>query len=646
MRQLLVRRALVTLGATALVVPFLGAAGASADPGARVTVPGTVPAWAQPAQATGSVAGSDPVSFTVALPLRDAAGADRLAQDLSNPNSASYGNYLTPAQFNARFAPTDAAVARVKGFLAGQGISVTGVAQGNRWVSATGTAAQVNKAFGTVLKTYAYDGRRLHAPSTAVSVPSSVAADVAQVTGLDDGAQLRHPFHAQATDAGPFAGAAVAPGAAKPTPSQCSTYWNEHTQTVPSAYGKTSFPTYICGYSPTQLQSAYGVSGPIRAGQDGHGVTVAIIDAYASPTMQSDANAYAAAFGQPKFKPGQYTETVFQPFNLQDECGGEAGWNGEETLDVEAVHSLAPGAKVHYIGAQNCDTGIDDALNYVVQNHVADLVSNSYGNNGEEIAAAEIQLEHSIFLQAAIEGIGMYFSSGDAGDEAEAGNTTHPEADYPASDPLVTAVGGTSLGVDQHNNYLFETGWGTDIDTIDFTGTTAQYSQPLPGFFWGGGGGGTSMLFDEPWYQRGTVPGSLTHAQGGGAKRVVPDVATVADPYTGFAIGETVNGTFELGAIGGTSLACPVFAGIQALASTGRHHGIGFANPLLYALGGSPAYRDVTPSNGKVAVANPSGTYLASFDHDSSLRTARGYDNVTGLGSPRGVAFLLAERFF
>jgi subtilase family serine protease len=643
MRPQLVRRALATLGATALVVPFLGSGAAMAAPD-RVTVPGTSPSWAQPAKATGTPAASDSVTFAVALPLRDAAGADRLAQDLTDPNSETYGNYLTAAQFNARFAPTDAAVARVKSFLAGQGITVTGVADGNRWVAANGSVAQVNKAFGTVLRTYAWDGKQLKAPSTPVSVPASVAGDVAQVTGLDDGALLRHPFNKSVSDAGSSASPqAVQPGATRPPASTCSTYWGQHSQTLPAAYGKTAFPTYICGYSPAQLQDAYGVDGAIKSGVDGHGVTVAIIDAYASPTMLSDANTYATTFGQPAFKAGQYTETVFQPFNLQDECQGEAAWNGEQTLDVEAVHSMAPGAKVHYIGAQNCDYGIDDALNYVVQHHTADIVSNSYGNAGEEVAPAEIQLEHSIFLQAAIEGIGMYFSSGDSGDNAVAGATTHPEADYPASDPLVTAVGGTSIAIDQHNNYQFETGWGTYLDFVDFSGTTAAYSSALPGDFWAGAGGGTSMVFDEPWYQRGTVPSALTRAQGGGPKRVVPDVAAVGDPYTGFAIGETTGGVFELGSIGGTSLACPLVAGIQALASTGRHHAIGFANPVLYSLNRA-SYRDVAPHS-TVAVSNPSGSYLSTFDHDTSLKTARGYDDVTGLGSPKGFSFLLAERW-
>jgi subtilase family serine protease len=334
---------------------------------------------------------------------------------------------------------------------------------------------------------------------------------------------------------------------------------------------------------------------------------------------------------------------VFTPFQLQDECGGEEGWNGEETLDVEAVHSLAPGAKVQYVGARDCDQGIDEAINWVIQHQAANIVSNSYGNLGEDVPASEIAKEHAMLVQAAAQGIGFYFSSGDSGDEVTIGNTLSAQPDYPASDSFATAVGGTSLAVDAANQYQFETGWGTDIARVDYTKTPAAYTAPPPGSFRFGAGGGTSTVFAQPKYQKDKVPAALSRQFGGAPMRVSPDVAAVADPYTGFAIGETVGGKFQLSAIGGTSLACPVFAAIQALASTGRHTAIGFANPLLYGLKSS-VYHDVVPQRTPVAVATPSGSALVTFDRDSTLSTSFGYDNVTGLGSPRGGALLSAER--
>src|SRR5262249_36921560 len=161
----------------------------------------------------------------------------------------------------------------------------------------------------------------------------------------------------------------------------------------PSAYGKTSFPTNNCGYTAAQMRGAYGLQASENKGNTGKGVTVAIIDAYASPTMLADSDALSASQGEPQLTagtgPGQYSETVLGPQDLQDECG-PAGWNEEESLDVEAVHAMAPGAAIHYVGAPDCDTGIDTAVNYVIQNHTADIVSNSYGFVGEDGLGSEV----------------------------------------------------------------------------------------------------------------------------------------------------------------------------------------------------------------------------------------------------------------
>jgi subtilase family serine protease len=124
---------------------------------------------------------------------------------------------------------------------------------------------------------------------------------------------------------------------------------------------------------------------------------------------------------------------------------------------------------------------------------------------------------------------------------------------------------------------------------------------------------------------------------------VVPDVAALADPYTGFAVGRTIGGTYTVQTWGGTSLACPLFAAVQAVASTGRHTAIGFANPLLYSLAGTGAYHDVVPQRAPVALATPSGSALITEDRDSSLLTSFGYDEVTGVGSPNGKALAKAE---
>ncbi len=175
--------------------------------------------------------------------------------------------------------------------------------------------------------------------------------------------------------------------------------------------------------------------------------------------------------------------------------------------------------------------------------------------------------------------------------------------------------------------------------TTDFT----DYQQPLPASFLFGAGGGTSTLFRQPAYQRGVVRSSLSRKFGGKPMRVVPDVAADADPYTGYLVGQTVGGAFSTYAIGGTSLACPVIAGIQALASQGLSAPLGFANPTLYRLAGSKAYHDVVPTRAPMGVTNPTGSYLVTLDQDSSLQTGLKYDDVTGNGSPNGTRFLNAQ---
>ncbi|MCW2817635.1 MAG: hypothetical protein JWR42_422 [Marmoricola sp.] len=638
------RTLLVGLGAAALCVPLAaaGAASAAPAPGAngRGAVGHTRPPWATPSRAVGTVDPSSRLSVRVSLAPQDASAAEAFASSVSDPASPDYGDYLSPSAYAARFGPDSSAATRVSRFLEGQGLDVAAPAAGRQWVQATGSVAQLDKAFGTTLKTYAFDGRTLRAPGDTVTVPDAVAADITTVTGLTT-PQLRAPRSQRIAPQGATGRGAVAPDAGRPPATECSTYWGEHQQTVPKVDGTTRVNTFECGLGPATLRTVYGTTAAVRSGNDGRGQTVAVIDAYANPTMRADADRYSAGQGEPGFRPGQYTETVFTPFTLQDECGGEDGWNGEEALDVEAVHAMAPGADIHYVGARNCDTGIDEAVNHVIANHTADIVSNSYGFTGEAVDPSEIALEHNMFLQAVSEGIGFYFSSGDDGDNVIDGLS--PQPDYPASDPAVTAVGGTSELVDRTGGSVATTGWETALDRIDYTGATATYTEPLPGSFVFGAGGGRSTIFAQPSYQRGVVPGALSNDRGR-QNRVAPDIAADADPYTGFYYGYTGQSpTYAEDTIGGTSLACPLIAGIQAVAQQGRRTPIGFANPLLYSLE-KQAFTDVTPQKRPIRFASTVGSYTGTFEAGDTQRTRPGYDDITGRGTPNGQEFLSGER--
>ncbi|MFC4498855.1 MULTISPECIES: S53 family peptidase [Streptomyces] len=613
-------------GALALGIP----AAHAADGPARDTLAGTRPAWATAKADKGATSDSSQVHARVYLAGRDATGLAAYAKAVSDPRSAAYGKYLSAKQAQARFGATKAQVAAVRSWLTAAGLKVTGTTQ--HYVSVSGDVAAAEKAFGTQLHNYAKGSKTYRAPSKTASAPAGLDGAVLTVTGLDNA-----PHRASSKDELP------PPDAVFKNAGPFSSYYGSTTaSTLPSAYGK-KIPYAVQGYTGKQLRAAYG------AGRyTGKHVRVAITDAYASPTIALDAATYAKAHGDKFWKTGQLTQVLPSDYTKTEECGA-AGWYGEETLDVEAVHAVAPAADVTYVGAASCyDDDLLDSLSKVVDNHLADIVSNSWGdieaNQTPDLAAAYDQ----VFQFGAVEGIGFYFSSGDNGDEVA--NTGTKQVDTPANSAWVTAVGGTSLAVGKGDKYLWETGWGTEKASLSADGKSWT---GFPGAFTSGAGGGTSKTVAEPFYQKGVVPNALAKANSAAGNRVVPDISAIADPNTGFKVGQTQ--TFPDGSqqyseyrIGGTSLAAPVIAAVQALAQEARGgKAIGFANPSIYSKFGSRVYHDVTdnPTGSGLAVARVDFansydasdgllTSVRSLGKDSSLSAVKGYDDVTGVGTP------------
>jgi subtilase family serine protease len=262
-----------------------------------------------------------------------------------------------------------------------------------------------------------------------------------------------------------------------------------------------------------------------------------------------------------------------------------------------------------------------------------------------------VNVMHSILVRAAGEGVSMYYSAGDG-----------PGVLVPSSDPYATAVGGTSLGLDQSNKRLFETGWSNDVLGNNGDGTYTNFGIAAAS------GGGDSLLWNEPAYQKGVVPSSMTSPGAGNRntpERAVPDVGALADLTTG--IGEAVtepgqNGaadTYQVFPEGGTSLAAPLVAGIVAAAEQGQSSSFGFLNPALYSLAGSGALNDPLPITASSPAADQ-GVYCAAqacigapssvwtFDDEDPTATnqvtAKGYDTMTGVGTPNGQAFINALR--
>ncbi|MFF1279625.1 protease pro-enzyme activation domain-containing protein [Streptomyces sp. NPDC058299] len=614
-------------GALALGMP----AAHAADSPARDTLKGSRPAWATAKADKGATSDRAQVRARVYLAGRDAAGLAAYAKAVSDPGSPLYGKYLSAKKAQARFGATKAQVAAVTSWLKSAGLTVTGVTP--HYVAVSGDVAAAEKAFGTQLHNFAKGSKTYRAPARTASVPAGLKGAVLTVTGLDNA-----PHKATHDDELP------PPDAVYKNSGPFSSYYGSNTaSTLPDAYGH-KIPYAVKGYTGEQLRAAYGAGA-----YTGKHVRIAITDAYASPTIAADAGRYASKNGDAPWKNGRLRQVLPDAYNSTEDCGA-AGWYGEETLDVEAVHAVAPNAAVTYVGAASCnDDDLLDSLHKVVDHHLADIVSNSWGDTEASQTPDRAAAYDQVFQLGAVEGIGFYFSSGDDGDEVA--NSGTKQVDSPANSAWVTAVGGTSLAVGKGDSYQWETGWGTEKATLSADGKSWTN---FPGAFTSGAGGGTSKTVAEPYYQKGVVPDSLAEANSATGNRVVPDIAAVADPNTGFLVGQTQ--TFPDGSqqyseyrIGGTSLAAPVIAAVQALAQEARGGtALGFANPVIYArYGKRGVFHDVTdnPTGSGLAVArvdfanglDASGGLLysaRSLGKDSSLSAVKGYDDVTGVGSP------------
>jgi subtilase family serine protease len=652
----LLAAALTAGSACALAAGILTPAALAQTATARAAIAGTHPAWANesrrvsPAQVT-----SGPVSARVYLAGQDPAGLSAVATAVSTPDNALYGQYLSPEEVRARFGPSDGAISAVRAWLTGAGLTVTGVDDRVAgYVEASGSVQTAAEAFGVTFGTFmGPDKKADRAPEQEATVPASLAPYVLTVRGLDTAAHYMRP-----------ADTLPPPGQNYWIAGPCSGFYGEAIAfNEPFAYGLPQ-PWTNCGYTPSQIRGAYHVT---ESGMTGKGQTVAIVDAYASPTMLSDANEYAKITGDQPFKTGQYTQDLSSTweYTAADECDAQ-GWYNEETLDVESVHGQAPDANVVYVGAASCeDSDLVDALALIVYNHLASIVSNSWGEPYD--TASLVPVYNVVFQAGAAEGIGFFFSSGDSGyeDPAEDPGSDQLQVDFPPASPYVTAVGGTSLAIGKFNNYEFETSWGTLLDPLAAGGKSWEYTPPglYPDYYDGSSGGGVSTVFTQPFYQAGVVPKSLATALPNGTTspqpmRVVPDVSALADPSTGLLLGETTlqpDGTtyaFSLSRLGGTSLACPTFAGIEADAQQAAGHPLGFANPAIYRRYGTDAFNDVTDHPfGAAPLAEvrsnytnpytktgPLLTYLRTLGIDgegaAALPAVKGYDDSTGVGSP------------
>jgi len=606
---------------------------------------------------------------------------DVLAQTVSaqqDAASASFQQWTDSGAVNAKFAPTAAEVREVQSFLSSRGLKVTGIGPQNAFVSATGTAAQVQSAFGVQMHDFRLAGQTFSSNTTKPSLPASVKPLVSFVGGLND--FRPHPMNRWASDPdgpGRFVGTKLsaapnglifsascfrAPQAVHFTSADADAFYfgNRYGTDITNTDPGTVAP---CGYQPSEIADAYNLDKLYQRNLDGRGQTVAIVDAFGSITIQQDVDTFSQAMGLP---PADLT-IIGTPTESDFSGSPNAGWADETTLDVEWVHAIAPGAKIILVVTP--DNSFDNLFAGIItasQQPGVTAISNSWGNvelaTDPEFRAAT----DAVFQSIAAKGISVHFSSGDDGDEAI--NLGMADADWPASSPFVTAIGGISLSLNRHQEIAFQTAWGNNITEI--ADTIALGSPPLDPVnnegFQGGGGGGISDVYAKPSFQR-HLPGS---------RRMVPDISWLADPFTGVEIVITgdAQGDQFIGVIGGTSLSCPMFSGLWAIASQRAGHKLGQAAASIYNLGndaitdvrtvGSPAdVSGVIHDAGGIAIEVPSDLaaplqnvpdffsalynspfstrwFVLTFGTDSTLAAGNGYDLATGLGTPNPPAFV------
>jgi subtilase family serine protease len=393
-------------------------------------------------------------------------------------------------------------------------------------------------------------------------------------------------------------------------------------------------------YDPAQFQTAYNEQPLFNSGITGKGQTIVIVDSFGSPTIRADLATFDAEFNlpaPPSLKIIQPAGTV--PAYDPTDANGDVGWAGETNLDVEWSHAMAPGASILLVETPVAETEgtagfpqIVKAENYVVSHHLGQVISQSFGATEPTFPSrAAIAGLRGAYFNALRNHVTVLAATGDAGatDYSNAAGTllyTHPAVDWPSSDPLVTAVGGTQLA-------LFSTGQRAQADRVWNDSTNYGLNEQLfggPGPFATGTGGGKSAIFARPWYQD-SVAGVT------GPSRGVPDISMsgacsgLADTYQSFA-GQPAGWYVTCG----TSESTPLFAGIVALADQMAGRSLGLINPALYAMSAAhaPGLADVTAGNNDV-----------SFIQDNTLIRVKGYHAAPGYDLASGVGTVNAALF-
>jgi kumamolisin len=378
-----------------------------ATTGAMKKLVGHIPAKVKEMSDQGRLADDQEVPVTIALELNNEADLDQTLAGMYQPGSPNYQKYMTPAEFQAKYAPTDAQIEQTKALLASQGLTNLTVSANKLYIKATGSAATMNAAFHTELHQYKAEAseKAYFAPAYDLQVPTGSA--IKAVVGLQNIAEAKpHAVKARAD--------------------------SPHTGSGPNG-----------GYIPSEITTAYNIPSSLN----GAGQTLAVfeLDGYNA----SDITAYEAKFGLPN--------VPLQNVLVDGATGTAGGGANEVTLDIELMIAVAPGAsKILVYEGPNDEQSILDVYGKIANDNLAQSVSTSWGSVETSLPVSTLQAESVVFKQMAAQGQTIYSAAGDNGADD---NGSSLSVDDPSSQPYVVGVGGTKLTIASGGAYQSETTW-------------------------------------------------------------------------------------------------------------------------------------------------------------------------------------------
>jgi uncharacterized protein (TIGR03437 family) len=565
----------------------------------RVRLAGHLPGQAKPENDDGPVDPSMPL-HSLSLVLKPSAAQqadlDQLLAGQQDSSSPDYHRWLTPEEFADRFGVSPDDLRKIADWLGQQNLTVTGTGRARNWVSFSGTAQQVQDAFGLEIHRFRTNGEAHFSNVTEPSLPAALDVVVRGIHGLND--FRMQPRHIR-----------------KPSPESMSANYTS---------GKGSH--YL---APDDIAAVYNIKPLYDAGINGTGQKIVVVGQ--TQIDVADIQQFRTYFNLPASDP----QVILVPGTRDP--GISTDDLAEADLDIQWAGAVARNAAIVYVYSND----VTDAVQYAIDQNLAPVLTMSYGFCEAQASTSDAQTLRSWAKQANAQGMTWFAASGDSGGADCVGGNSRAgglAVDLPAAIPEVTGVGGTEFN-EGSGNYWNAANTANNASILSYIPETAWNDSAADGTP-SAGGGGASVLFAKPTWQTGAgVPAD--------GARDVPDVALAAsadhDGYLIFTGG-------KLSVVGGTSVAAPAFAGLAALinhrlVSTGAQStpGLGNVNPGLYALAKTTpaAFHDVITGDNLVTVT--CGTRLRNCTPGTfGYSSGAGYDQATGLGSVDAYQLALA----